>query len=83
MLPPRPNYGLSHNMMTESIQRILAERALAGQTPANPAELIENDEPVASVPTDAAIHSAVPELVRANQSDADSSSWSNGEVPVK
>lgn len=27
--------------MTESIQRILAQRALAGQTPANPAELIE------------------------------------------
>jgi hypothetical protein len=27
--------------MTESIQRILANRALAGQTPANPAQIID------------------------------------------
>jgi len=43
---PRPNYASTaanlwvKSHMTESIQRILATRALAGQTPAHPSELI-------------------------------------------
>src|SRR5215831_11812822 len=38
---------------------------------------------VASALTDGAIHLADPEPVLANQFDADSSSWNNGNVPVK
>ena len=41
IMPLYTPLGGSWLNMTESIQRILAERALAGQTPANPAELIE------------------------------------------
>jgi len=41
IIPLYTPLGGSWLNMTESIQRILAERALAGQTPANPAEVIE------------------------------------------
>jgi len=41
IIPLYTPLGGSWLNMTESIQRILAKRALAGQTPANPAEVIE------------------------------------------
>jgi hypothetical protein len=90
--------------MTASIQRIVVGRALAGQTPANSAELIVWLEATArawnadpspfrmgwQTPTpsptgllNVAIRSADPEPVHVNHSVADSSSWTNGELPVK
>jgi len=87
--------------MTESTQRILAGRALAGQTPANSAELIDRLETTARAwnadPTPfewggkrqlrrhrafLRRHPLGGSGAPANPSDADSSSWSNGEIPV-
>ena len=89
--------------MTESIQRILAGRALAGQTPANSDELIEWLEPLlapgtpirlrssgaasvnsaANEPINVAIHLADLEHAHVNHYVVDSSSWTNGGLPVK
>ena len=89
--------------MTESIQRIIAGRALLVRHRLTPRRSSSGWRPlpvrgtrtqrhssgaanansVDNAHINVAIHSEDPELVRANQFDADSTSWSNGNIPVK